>query len=42
MLIMKNLELIKYEAPEMEVIEVMVEGGFEVSQLEKPGYGGEA
>ena len=25
---MKNLELIKYEAPEMEVLEVMVEKGF--------------
>ena len=37
---MKNLELAKYEAPEVEVLEVMVEKGFEISQLEKPGYGG--
>ena len=41
---MKNLELIKYEAPEMEVLEVMVECGFAASpedQLENPGNNGD-
>ena len=37
---MKKMEFIKYEAPEVELIEVMVEGGFELSQLENPGQGG--
>lgn len=29
-----------YQTPEVEVIEVVVEQGFEPSQLEKPGHGG--
>lgn len=37
---MKKMESVKYEAPEVEVLEVMVEKGFEISQLEKPEYGG--
>jgi hypothetical protein len=41
---MKNLELAKYEAPEVEVLEVMVEKGFNASpwppQLETPNEGG--
>lgn len=28
-----------YQTPEVEVIEVVVEQGFEPSQLEKPGQG---
>lgn len=37
---MKKMEFIKYEAPEVELIEVEVEKGFAASpQLENPGQG---
>lgn len=39
--IMKKVEFIKYEAPEVEIIEVEVEKGFAASgNVEDPNYGG--
>lgn len=41
---MKKMDFIKYEAPEVEVIEVEVEKGFATSpgygNVEDPNYGG--
>ena len=37
---MKKMDCIKYDAPQVEVIEVEVEKGFAGSQLENPEYGG--
>lgn len=43
--IMKKNDFIKYEAPEVEILEVMVEKGFAASpgddQLENPDSGGD-
>lgn len=36
---MKKLEFVKYDAPQVEIIEVEVEKGFAGSQLEKPDEG---
>jgi len=39
--IMEKVEFIRYEAPEVEIIEVEVEKGFAASgNVEDPNYGG--
>jgi hypothetical protein len=37
----KKMDCVKYDAPQVEVIEVEVEKGFANSQLESPEDGGE-
>ena len=37
---MKKMEFVKYDAPQVEIIEVEVEKGFAESQLESPDEGG--
>ena len=36
---MKKIEFVKYETPQVEIIEVEVEKGFAGSQLESPDEG---